>query len=210
MSPPNPSSYNLRPRSKAVICTPNPNSPKISLTRQEQARRQRIIDQQAKLPFSEIEGVSEEEEEERRKYIRAYLDAKGIVRGPCIRVSDEERARVREKRRLRLAETGLSYLNQSSNSDAEYELVTLLEGRCFIAKRGRIHHFNFEAKLKNAPDAKPQLFFLEIVEKVPGAEKVTHCVSLGVSGSKAAATGPNGCQVCSLVNHPKKARFVAC
>ncbi|KAK9747831.1 hypothetical protein RND81_02G017200 [Saponaria officinalis] len=111
MSDLNPIPYNLRPRSKVTISTSN-------LNEQEKAPREQIIDQ---LPFSEIEdsGVklsTLKDEEERKKYITAYLDAKGIVRGPRIRVSDEERARSREKRRLRLAETGLSYLNQSSNS----------------------------------------------------------------------------------------------
>ncbi|XP_074270325.1 uncharacterized protein LOC141594005 isoform X2 [Silene latifolia] len=95
--------------------------------------------------------------------------------------------------------------------DAKYELVNPIAGRFFISCNPRprgITHSNFEAKLKNDPEAEVQLFFLEIVGKAPGLEKVTCCCSLGRSGSKAAATGLHGCRVCSKINHPKRMRFI--
>ncbi|XP_057250801.1 suppressor protein SRP40-like [Beta vulgaris subsp. vulgaris] len=110
------------------------------------------------------------------------------------------------------AEAAISFLNAScknAEGGTEYELVEPVSSLSFVTtSRGLHYHANFKAKSKNDPEAKPLLFFVELVIEKPEPQ-VTLCTCLGPSDSESAATGLNGCEVCSKIqiHHPKSGAF---
>ncbi|KMT10083.1 hypothetical protein BVRB_5g118460 [Beta vulgaris subsp. vulgaris] len=110
------------------------------------------------------------------------------------------------------AEAAISFLNAScknAEGGTKYELVEPVSSLSFVTtSRGLHYHANFKAKSKNDPEAKPLLFFVELVIEKPEPQ-VTLCTCLGPSDSESAATGLNGCEVCSKIqiHHPTSGAF---